>query len=587
MLKHLRITNFAILSDVSLELGAGFNVLTGETGAGKSLIVDAVALLRGARASADIPRAGADEAVVEAVFEPPADMSGQVAARLEVLGLRAGDDGEVLVRRVISRGGRSRVHVNGGLTTAAALQELGGLLVDLAGQHEHQGLVDPSRHLDVLDAFGVDAGLVAAAAGAYERLRAAAAALGSAASDQRTRAQREDFLRFQLDELEAARVVAGEERELGQERERLRSAGKLGGAARKGEALLYSGDGAVSDVLAGLARELEPLVAIDGRLAAPARSLSEARALLDDAAHELRRYAESLADDPERLAELEDRLHLVGKLCKKHGVADSAALCAAQAAMSDELAGLVEHDSRKATLAGELEACRAAAARAAGALSDARAQAAKRLEKAAAATLGELGMGGARVTVSLGPKRTGDDDELGAALLWDGRRLGPRGWDRVELLLAANKGEEARPLAKIASGGELSRIMLALKLALKRADAVATYVFDEVDSGIGGAIAEVVGRQIQRVAGERQVICVTHLAQIAALADVQFRVEKYEKDGRVETKVERLSANERREELARMLGGLKITPKTRAHAEELLQRGRETGEARPGRHARA
>ncbi len=580
MLKHLRITNFAILSDVSLELAPGFNVLTGETGAGKSLIVDAVALLRGARASADIPRAGADEAVVEAVFEPPADMAAEVAARLEASGLRSNHegDGEVLVRRVISRGGRSRVHVNGGLTTAGALADLGAVLVDLAGQHEHQGLVDPARHGGILDAFGVDPKLLAEAETAYGRVRAAAQALGSASGDERTRAQREDFLRFQIEELEAVRLSAGEEEQLASEREVLKSAGKLGIAARRGEEQLYSAEGAVVEVLEGLLRELQPLALIDARLDDMARQLVEARVLAEDAARELGRYAEGVADDPERLAEIEDRLHTIQKLCRKHGAGSSAELVSAQTAMASELEGLTQHDSRRAALASELEAARAQAGKIAAKLSDSRRAAATRLEKAAGDALAELGMAGARVSVAVAPRPAGVSDdaaEITAALTWEQKKLGPRGWDRVELMLCANKGEEPRPLAKIASGGELSRIMLALKLALRHADKVATYVFDEVDAGIGGGIAEVVGRQIRRVAQGRQVICVTHLAQIAALADAQFRVEKYEKDGRVETAVKRLSAADRREELARMLGGLKITPKTRAHAEELLRQGRE------------
>jgi DNA repair protein RecN (Recombination protein N) len=561
MLKHLRITNFAILSDVAIDLGPGFNVLTGETGAGKSLIVDAVALLRGARASADIPRAGADEAVVEALFEAPEDLAPQVAARLEALGLRPGDDGELLVRRVISRGGRSRVHVNGGLTTAAALAELGGILVELAGQHEHQGLVNSAGHADILDAFGVDARLLAAMAAAHERLSAAATAHAELSGDDRQRAQREDFLRFQLEELTAAKPRAGEEATLGAERERLRAASKLTGTARKAEEQLYASDGAVTDVLAALRRELDALVAIDPKLGEPARQLAESHAMIEDAARALGRYADGLAADPERLGELEDRLHLLTKLCRKHGVASAAELAAAQAAMSQELSALGQHESHLAERERELEAARKAAAQAATALTAARKQSAGKLERAAGAALAELGMKGARVEVAISSR--------------DADQIGRRGWDRIELLLAANKGEPARPLAKIASGGELSRIMLAIKLALQRADAVGTYVFDEVDAGIGGGVAEVVGRQIQRVAHHRQVICVTHLAQIAALADTQFRVEKSEKDGRVETTVTRLSASERREELARMLGGLKITAKARAHADELLKQSRE------------
>ena len=577
MLRHLRITHFAILSDVSLELVPGFNVLTGETGAGKSLIVDAVALLRGARASADIPRAGADEAVVEAVFEPPEDLRGAIAERLEKAGLRAGEDGELLVRRVISRGGRSRVHINGGLTTAGALCEIAGLLVDLAGQHEHQGLVDAGRHAGILDAFGVEPGLIAAAEDGYRHVRAAATALSGAGTDERTRAQRVDYLRFQLGELDAASLDPGEEGALAAERERLRAVGKLGGAAQSGEERLYSAQGAVVEVLAGISRELGALVAIDEKLAGPARSLEEARVLAEDAAADLRRYAAGISDDPRRLDEIEDRLHVIGRLCRKHGVAGTRELHEARAAMAAELEALEQHDSRRAGLARALLDARTAAANAAEALSVARREAAVRLEKSAGEALSELGMVGARLSVACSARTAAGQEEGAdedAALSWDGRRLGPRGWDRVELLLCANRGEQPRPLAKIASGGEMSRIMLALKLALRRADAVATYVFDEVDAGISGSAAEVVGQKLKRVAQGRQTICVTHLAQIAALADAQFRVEKYEKDGRVETAVKRLTEPERREELARMLGGLKITAKTRAHADELLRHSR-------------
>jgi DNA repair protein RecN (Recombination protein N) len=566
MLKHLHVTNFAILSEVAIDFGPGMNVLTGETGAGKSLIVDAVALLRGGRARADIPRAGADEAVVEALFEPPPALRRRVAAALAEAGLpfggphRAPPDGgrsplmpdEVVVRRVIARGGRSRVHVNGALTTAAALAQVGGLLIDLAGQHEHQALSDGARHGEILDAFGVDPALVERAGALWERLAELTSASAVASSAARARAEREDFLRYQLDEIEAAKVAPGEERELGAERDRLRAAGKLGAAARHAEDALYAGDGAAVDLVAGVLRELSPLAAIDPRLDPPRAQLEEARALLEDAAVALRRYAETVRDDPARLIEIEDRLHLLGRLARKHG--DD--ILGRAAALRAELAELTDGEERSAARAKELETVSAETRAVAAALSDARTRAGRRLARAAEEALAELGTAGAKVDPRI-----------------ERRELGPRGWDRVELLLSANRGEEPKPLARVASGGELSRIMLALKLALRAADPVATHVFDEVDAGVGGATAEVVGRQIRKVADERQVICVTHLAQIAAFADTHFRVEKQEKDGRVETSVERLGKSDRREEVARMIGGIKITPKARAHAEELL-RGR-------------
>jgi DNA repair protein RecN (Recombination protein N) len=541
MLKHLRITNFAILSDVELEFHPGFNVLTGETGAGKSLIVDAVALLRGGRASSDIPRAGADEAVVEAVFVAPPDLASRVAERLEDAGLPPGEDGEVLVRRVITvasgKGSRSRIHVNGGLTTAHVLAELGSLLVELAGQHEHQGLVDPGRHADLLDRFGVPDEVRARMVAAAERLRGATAALEGGADGERARAERQEFLRYQLDEIDAAAVQLGEEDDLAAERDRLRSAGRLSQAARRGEDELYAREGAVVDVLGGIAVELEPLVGIDPRLGGALSSIEQARMLAEEAAQTLRRYADAVHDDPERLEAVEDRLHVLARLFRKHGVA-SANVLRRRAELASELAELEARSTSRDQLERDLAAARVSAEQAAEALSAARRQAASKLERSVAAALGELGMEGARLKVSFEP-----------------RKLGPGGAEAVELLLASNEGEEPKALQRIASGGELSRIMLALKLCLRHADTVGTYVFDEVDAGLGGQAAHVVGKQLRRVADGRQVIAVTHLPQIAALADAHFQVEKYVEDGRTETSVTRLAQGERKGEIARMLGG--------------------------------
>jgi DNA repair protein RecN (Recombination protein N) len=294
---------------------------------------------------------------------------------------------------------------------------------------------------------------------------------------------------------------------------------------------------------------------------------------LEEAARDLRRYAEHLDADPERLSEVEERTDLLAKLLRKHrgDASDVAALIKKRDAIAKELGDLGSHEARRAELAAELHAARATASSLATALTAARQKAAKTLQAKVGAALAELAMAGARLVpaVSSVAAREGDD----AAFLFDGKRLGPTGWDRVEFQLASNKGDEPRPLHKIASGGELSRIMLALKRILSRADQVATYVFDEVDAGIGGAVADVVGRQIRAVAEDKQVLCITHLPQIAAHAAVQFRVEKEERGGRVHTGVRKLTAAERKEEIARMLGG-KVTPKARAHAEELLKGAR-------------
>jgi DNA repair protein RecN (Recombination protein N) len=558
MLRHLRVTNFAILSDVEIELGPGMNVLTGETGAGKSLIVEAVNLLRGGRASADIPRHGADEAVVEAIVDVPEDLRSLVVAVIEGAGLPLGDNDEVFIRRVIQRGGRSRTYVNGALTTAARLAELGGLLIDLSGQHQHQGLVDAARHLDLLDAFAVTSGgaeaLVATMTAAWSELKRCSDELAALGGDERQREARVDYLTFQLEELDAAALKPGEDISLELERVRLASVDLLQGAARGAEEILYGADDSARDRIAAATREIERALKTDVTLEPVARQLGEIETLIDDAADQLRTYADKLEGDPERLAALDERIALIRRLTRKHaGTLDQVIAKAAE--LRTELDALTGRDARLAVLGAARTKAEAAAMSAAAVLTASRKKAARKLEKEVGAALTELGMGSARLTVVI-----------------EDRVLGPAGADRVELMLASNKGEDTRPLTKVASGGELSRIMLALKLSLRRADEVATYVFDEVDTGIGGATAQVVASQIRAVASletGRQVLCVTHLPQIAAYADHHFHVEKTEVGGRTETHVRRLSATARKDELARMLGG-HATSKAKAHAAELL-----------------
>ena len=587
MLRHLRVTNFAILSDVAIELGAGMNVLTGETGAGKSLIVEAVNLLRGGRASADIPRAGADEAVVEAIVEVPIDLRVRVASVLDGAGLpRAQEDGdehEVFIRRVIQRGGRSRTYVNGALTTAARLAELGALLVDLSGQHQHQGLVDPGRHLELIDAFARGASaatatnpLLDAMTAAWAELRACDDELAALGGDEREREARVDYLRYQLEELEGAALAPGEDTAIEIERARLASVDHLQSAARKAEGLLYGDDDCARDRVAAAARELDRALRVDPGLEGVVRQCGEIESLIDDAADQLRSYADKLEGDPERLAYLDERLALIRRLVRKHGAAKAdtssaglAIVLAKAAELRAELDALTSRDELLVQLASRRAKAEAAAIAAAAALTRSRKAAARKLEKDVAGSLAELGMASAQLTVVV-----------------ESRPLGLTGADRVELMLASNKGEDTRPLSKVASGGELSRLMLALKLALRRADEVATYVFDEVDTGIGGATAQVVGAQIRAVSAPldtthdhgRQVLCVTHLPQIAAFADHHFHVEKTEIAGRTETHVRKLNAAARKDELARMLGG-HATSKARAHAAELLAEAAATAAA--------
>jgi DNA repair protein RecN (Recombination protein N) len=386
---------------------------------------------------------------------------------------------------------------------------------------------------------------------AWTELRRCDDALKALGGDEREREARVDYVRFQLDELDAAGLRSGEDAEIDIERARLASVDSLQSAARTAEEHLYGGDESARDRVAAAAREVERAVRTDPTLESISRQLTEIETLIDDAANQLRGYADKLEGDPERLAWLDERLALIRRLTRKHGGTLDEVVAKANE-LRIELAALTGRDAKLAEAQSARNVAEAAAISAAAALTKSRTKAARKLEKDVGAALAELGMGAAKLTIVV-----------------ESRPLGPTGCDRIELMLASNKGEDKKPLAKIASGGELSRIMLALKLVLRSADEVATYVFDEVDTGIGGATAQVVGAQIRAVADHRQVLCVTHLPQIAAYADNHFQVEKTELAGRTETHVRKLTGTARKDELARMLGG-HATSKAKAHAAELL-----------------
>ena len=551
MIRHLRIRDFILIDELELELDEGFYALTGETGAGKSVLARAVELLRGGRARADVVRAGAEEAIVEAILEPGPGSSAW--PRLREAGLPDGE-GQLVVRRVVGAQ-RGRVYLNGVLATGGQLAEIVGPLIDVASQHEHQSLGEVRNHLEALDAFAKHRELRERMAAAYEALQAAEEELAAAQTDARTRAEREDFLRFQLAQIDEIAPRPGEEDELARERDRLRSAEKLAGAARRSEEALYAGEQAAADAVVGAVRELTPLVSIDDQLAPIVRELEEARAQIEDAAFRLRRYADGIASDPERLSAVEERLDALGKLLRKHGPE----LLARRAEMAAELSALQRHEERRAHAEKKVAETRAEAMAAAHALSDARRKAAGKIVKRVAEALREMQMEKARIEVHVEA---------------DAERLGPTGIDRVEFQIAANPGEPMLPLAKVASGGELSRVMLALKLATADADAVATYVFDEVDAGVGGGVAEKIGRLLRDVAQHRQVLCITHLPQIAAFADVHLRVEKKAAGARTVQLVEKLDGAAREKEIARMMAGVEVTAKARAHAAEMLRRAR-------------
>lgn len=567
MLAALRVRNFVLMDALELRLEPGLNVLTGETGAGKSIVVGALSLVLGGRASAEQVRPGADEAEVEALFD--ARGSERVRAALEASGVAF--DGELVVRRVVQANGRSRAYLNGRLCTAGELASLAPELADVASQHESVALTDPTTHLGYLDRFAGLAAEKAELSALVARLEAVSADARRAREAERDRGEREAFLSFQLQAIDAVGLRPGELEELHAERARLRHADRLHEVARRTEARLdpsEGSEGALCDELARLASDLAAAADLDASLEPHARAIEAARAELCEVAREMARYAERVAADPARLAQIEERLFQLEGLLRKHGPTLDDAL-AARARIAAELESFAGGESRIAELEREAAELLAAAGERARALSAKRKRAAERLAAGIGAELAELGMGGARVVVEVAPLE-GERAELAV----DGARLGRDGIDRVEFLIAPNKGIEPRPLRRIASGGELSRALLALKRVLAESGPAGLYVFDEVDAGVGGAVAHRIGRSIAEVAKHHQVLCITHLAPIAAFADAHFVVRKTSDGDVTRSALARVQGAERTREIARMLSGAKVGPAAVKAAAELIRSAR-------------
>jgi DNA repair protein RecN (Recombination protein N) len=569
MLTCLRIRDLAIIDALDIELGPGLNVVTGETGAGKSMLVDALELVLGAKGKGDLVRTGAAQAEVEALF----DIADDVASQEKLRALEVETDGELVIRRVLQPNGRARAFINGRLATAQQLAELVKGLADISSQHEHHTLSNSATHVSYLDAFAGLKPLRESLARAFAEARAHWEALQGFEAQVRDRAHREDLLRFQIKEIEVVGPQVGEESELQEQRGRLRHADALRRLSADAADALYDRDGSVSELLAQAAAHVQEAASLDPSLQDLAQQLEIARTQVEESARELGRYTRGVHADPERLAELDERLHALGKLKRKYG--GSLELVVERLLQSRaELEALTDAEGTAEKLRQDYETELRKSAALARELSSKRKMAAERLAKSITEELASLGMGGARITVAVtAAEGRGTDMEV------DGARLSAGGIDRVEFLIAPNKGELARPLSKIASGGELSRAMLAIKRVLAGIGPAGMYVFDEVDTGVGGAIAEVIGRKIHDVAQHRQVLCVTHLPQIAAFADAHFKVEKAVVDERTRSSMRKLSRKDQEEELARMLGGLKITAKTRAVAAEMLRDARTSAAA--------
>ncbi|HYN08624.1 MAG TPA: DNA repair protein RecN [Vicinamibacterales bacterium] len=545
MLRFLGVRHLAVIERLEVEFEPGLNVLTGETGAGKSVIVDAIDLLVGGRASADLVRTGESAASIQAIFE------------------RHGGH-EVIVRREVSAQGRSRAFIDDALATTAALRELGATLIDLHGQHEHQTLLDPAEHAAVLDEFAGHGDRVAEVTGHFDHWRAAESALARTQLDDREKRARIEMASFQLQEIDQIAPQAGEDETLAAERVVLANADRLSRLSSDAYSSLYEGEEAALSALAVVWKRLSDLSALDPRFAPYVDQRDDIKSKLEDLAFFLRSYSAGL-DAPERLQTVEDRLAALERLKKKYGPTLEAVLDR-QRALRDELAELGAGEERTAELESRARDTRASFLHAARELSAARRTAARRLGHALESDLAELAMPNARLDVRVA--------EMPSPDTWTNR-----GTDDVELFFSPNPGEELRPLAAIASGGELSRVMLALRTLAKHDEPGRTLVFDEVDVGIGGAAADAVGARLQALGRRHQVICITHLAQIAARAGVHFHTAKHVRGGRTLTSLTRLDDSGREGELARMIAGVEVTPSVLASARDLLAIRRD-GEAK-------
>jgi DNA repair protein RecN (Recombination protein N) len=553
MLTHLQLKDLVIVDQAELELQGGMTALTGETGAGKSIVVDALLLVAGGRAGSDIVRQGAERAEVSASF---AKLPKPVLAWLEGQSIEADD--ELIVRRVIGADGRSRAYLNGQVVPLQALKELASFLIDIHGQQEFQRLVSRAAQRDLLDERLSERALLGQVADVYERLRSCRAAYEALEAAAQNRDARLDLLRYQVQELKAEVTSAADIEELFVDQKRIAGKGRLGEAARGALNAIYEAESdSAHDLLARAQAALRHVAEADPALAQAGELLQEAAIVTREAASRLRHFLEQLDIDPARQEEIERKAAALESLARKHRVSLTE-LPAQLAKLDTELTDLENAGSNLTALADKLSALKLEYQASAAKLSQARQGAANKLGKEVSKLMQALGMAGGSFAVNV----TSDAEDFSA-----------QGSDEVEFLVSANPGQPLRGLAKVASGGELSRISLAVQVAAAGRGGALCMVFDEVDAGIGGAVAEIVGRRLRELGGRNQVLCVTHLAQVASQAHRQYRVSKLT-DGKVtRTSLKGLSSNERVEEIARMLGGVEVTEQARAHAKEMLDRG--------------
>ncbi|HET8552089.1 MAG TPA: DNA repair protein RecN [Gammaproteobacteria bacterium] len=557
MLTYIHIRNFAIVDALELELSDGLSVLTGETGAGKSILVDALGFVLGDRADSAVLRDSASQAEVSAEFDL-ADASAAVAWLAEHdLSDPDADSNNCLLRRVLTAEGRSRGYVNGRPAPMQTLQAIGEQLVDIHGQHAHQSLLRADVQMTLLDGFGHCEAQRDRVATLYRDWKTAAGKLAALTTANENRAEKLDLLRYQVHELVALALEANEPAELDAEHARLANAGRLIEGCQRALGLLFDDDEAsAQQLIAAAESELRRLVELDPALRPATELAASAAVSAAEAADELRHHLDALDIDPARLEWVENRIGSIHDLARKHHVAADE-LPAVLERLQGELEDLDQSEERLDALKTAVHKLETDYREAAEALHAARDKAARKLDAEIGAAMQELGMPGGRFVTEVTPREDG--------------KFTAHGTDRITFTVSANPGHPPRPLAKVASGGELSRIALAIQVIGARADALPSLVFDEVDAGIGGGVAEIVGRQLRALGETRQVLCVTHLPQVASQAHCHFRVDKQTGKNTTRTTIAALDENERIEELARMLGGVKITDTTRKHAREMME----------------
>ena len=565
MLTNLRVKNYALLDKIDIEFGAGLNVLTGETGSGKSILIGALGLVLGGRGTSEVVRTGEQSAIIEGLFEGKLDEPVQLL--LNEIGIDA-DDQILVIRRELGRDGRNRCSINGHLVTVAVLKRLGNLLVDLHGQHDHQSLLDARTHMDYLDGFNDIKEPKKKMAETYRRFIEKLEALEIIENEIAVNQDQVQLYKFQLEELNKANITTGEDENLERERLILENSEQLIHVSSVVCDALSESDNAIVDGLLKLIRLIEEKESIDPQLSEVLQGIRSARYSLDDSLEFLQRYRDRIEYDPERLEEILDRLNLISLLKRKYG-STIEELHAYRNKITKELSQMDNKDERRNRTREELESCRNELAVCGKNLSERRKNIASKLEKRVINELSELGMG--KICFEVKVEWEESDD---GPLCIEGRnyRVNAKGMDKIEFLISPNAGEMLKPLVNIASGGEISRIMLALKVILAASDRMPTMVFDELDSGIGGRIAESVGHRLKILSRAHQVLCITHLHQVACWGQKHFTVQKQFNHGRSATLVDNLDESGRIQEIARMLAGETVDQMALAHAREMIRR---------------